>query len=498
MDFKTEDWKLIYKAKKELLENQFKESSSVEFYRDLFPKGSLQKKGELFDEYEIDCPYERKGNIIATSICKDDKKKTRNWIVTDDLEDLKYVQGVEFGLIAPVSWWGKSHKKANAHELFAFGIDIDYVNVQCLKNLLKQFRTGVQLPPSYLVSSGKGLHLYYFLDKPIPLYSNLIDMLCQLKKDLIRRLWNDTSSLKPERPDITGIFQGFRSVGCLSKLGPGYLVRAYKISGKRYSLEELAKMARSNVDVSIVDKKPEWKPKKDRISLEEALEKYPDWYERKILKKEKPQKIWHSNSKLYEWWKGKIMDEVKSGGRYYSLMALCSFGRKCGISDEQIKSDAWGFLNELEKRTDDETNHFTERDVEDALESLKNPKIALATREWISEHTKVEIKPNKRRKKPLRRDNGDALKAARVIQNIQDPEGTWRGRKSAESDFYNYLMTTNNPSCAEFCEKTGRKKSVWYKYKKNYEDENRLAYDNHISKFYDTAPDGTKIEFIAE
>ena len=44
MDFKTEDWKLIYKAKKELLENQFKESSSVEFYRDLFPKGSLQKK----------------------------------------------------------------------------------------------------------------------------------------------------------------------------------------------------------------------------------------------------------------------------------------------------------------------------------------------------------------------------------------------------------------------------------------------------------------------
>ena len=30
----------------------------------------------------------------------------------------------------------------------------------------------------------------------------------------------------------------------------------------------------------------------------------------------------------------------------------------------------------------------------------------------------------------------------------------------------NIDLGVENPTCAEFCEKTGRKKSVWYKYKK--------------------------------
>ncbi len=50
----------------------------------------------------------------------------------------------------------KSHTKENAHELFAVVVDVDYVGKQQLKNLLKQFGNGVQLRPTYLVSSGKG------------------------------------------------------------------------------------------------------------------------------------------------------------------------------------------------------------------------------------------------------------------------------------------------------------------------------------------------------
>lgn len=457
MEFKTEDWKKFYSEKKSFLENLFKETSASSFYRDLFPEGSLQKHGE--ESYE-----DGKGNIVATSICKSDKSKTRSWIVTDDLEDLKNVYGVEFGLVAPVTWFGKTHKKINAHELFAYGIDIDYVDLQRLKNLVKQFRTGVQLPPNYLVSSGKGVHLYYFLEKPIPLYHNLIEMLSQLKKDLIRRLWNDTTSLKPEKPDITGIFQGFRCVGCLSKLGEGYPVQAYKITSHRYSLEELAKMARSKADIDMVEKKPEWRPKKDRISLEEALEKYPSWYEKKILKKEKSQTIWYSNPKLYEWWKKKIMDEVKSGGRYYALIALCSFGRKCGISDEQIKADSWSFLDELEKRTDDELNHFTSSDVEDALESLRNPSIALATRQWISEHTKVEIKANKRNG----RTRAAHLARARAVQKIDYPNNEWAGRRSYREEVFNFLDVNPLATVTEFCELTDMSRRVFFKYKKEW------------------------------
>lgn len=40
--------------------------------------------------------------------------------------------------------------------MFAVVVDVDYVGKQQLKNLLKQFGNGVQLRPTYLVSSGKG------------------------------------------------------------------------------------------------------------------------------------------------------------------------------------------------------------------------------------------------------------------------------------------------------------------------------------------------------
>ena len=480
--FETKDWIEFYNQKKELLEQSFKETSAVDFYRDMFPKGSLQKKGELYDEAENF--GERKGNIIATSIHKGKDEKTRTWIVTDDLEDLKNVVGVEFGLIAPLSWFGKTHRKQNAHELFAYVIDIDYVDLQRLKNLLKQFRLDVQPKPNYIVSSGRGLHLYYFLEKPIPLYSNLIDMLSQFKKDLIRRLWNDTSSLKPDVPDITGIFQGFRSVGSLSKLGAGYPVRAYKMSDRRWTLAELKKYCpNSTADVELVDRKPDWTPKKNRISLEEALEKYPDWYERKILKHEKTVAVWHSNPKMYEWWKKKILLEVRAGGRYYSLVALCSFGRKCGISDEQIKSDCQSFLEYLETLTDDDTNHFTQSDVDDAIKSLDNPMIAKATREWISEHSKVEIKINKRNG----RTQADHIKLMNKMRDLKIELGEtskdWAGRKSVQDKVFDFLDKNPKATCKDFCEQTDLKKSVFYKYKQLWQAKKQDEYKHYRNGF---------------
>ena len=35
---------------------------------------------------------------------------------------------------------------------------------------------------------------------------------------------------------------------------------------------------------------------------------------------------WVCNEALYEWWKNKIFTEVKVGGRYFSIMALCAYG----------------------------------------------------------------------------------------------------------------------------------------------------------------------------
>lgn len=382
------EWEKAYTEKEALLlERGFFEVGPYEFYRELFPKGSLQS-----------VEHDGKGNMIASQLRPLGKGRTKQWVVDDSLKMLKKVIGDSFGLIPPISFFGKTHTKKNAHALFAVAIDIDYVGKQQLKNLLKQFSNGVQLRPTYLVSSGKGVHVYYFLKEPVQLYHNLEQPLAELKEAFIHRLWNDTSSLRPDNPDITGIYQGFRCVGSQSKLGADYPVKAYKLSDNRYTLEDI----KAAIPYCTVNLSPVYENKrkeKSKITLAEAKEKYPEWYQERVLDG-RPVKTgtWVCKKDLYEWWKRKILT-VKVGGRYFSIMALCSYGLKCGISERQIRKDAYAFLEHLESITDDENNHFTKEDIKDALKALKADNKMLSTmasRKWIEKQTKVVIPPNKR------------------------------------------------------------------------------------------------------
>lgn len=390
-NYKTvSEWKKAYRDKEKLMnERGFSEVKPKEFYRALFPAGSLQRS-----------IGDGKGNVIASQLRPKGEGKTRQWIVDDTLERLDKVVGDSFGLIPPISFFGKSHTKENAHQLFAMVIDIDYVGLLQLKNMLKQFGNGVQLCPSFLVSSGKGVHLYYLFQEPIELYHNMEKTLAELKEALIRRNWNDTSSIRPDNPDITGIYQGFRCVGSLSKLGEGFPVKAWQLTDQRYTLEEIkASIPSCKVDLSLIYEKPKQEKRKKGITLEEAKELYPAWYQLKIVEGQSLRRTWTCKPALYEWWKHKMSDEVKVGGRYFSIMALCAYGLKCGISERQIKQDAYSFLEHLESLTEDEDNHFTKSDIQDAFKALKADNRFLSTiasRAWIEKTTKVSIPPNKR------------------------------------------------------------------------------------------------------
>ena len=115
---------------------------------------------------------------------------------------------------------------------------MDYVGKQQLKNLLKQFGNGVQLRPTYLVSPARGTSLL-FLAGAGSVVSKPEEVLAELKEAFIRRLWNDTSSIRPDSPDITGIYQAFPVWGSQSKLGADFPVKAYKLSENRYTLEDI-------------------------------------------------------------------------------------------------------------------------------------------------------------------------------------------------------------------------------------------------------------------
>ena len=65
------EWRKVYRDKEELmLERGFPEVSPHEFYRDLFPEGSLQS-----------AEHDGKGNVIATQIRPSGKGRTKQWVI---------------------------------------------------------------------------------------------------------------------------------------------------------------------------------------------------------------------------------------------------------------------------------------------------------------------------------------------------------------------------------------------------------------------------------
>lgn len=454
------DWFGEYRRKESLMvERGYPEIPPREFYRDLFPSGSLQQS-----------EGDGRGNVIACQLRPAKKERTRQWIVDDSLRMLDKVIGDPFGLVPPISFYGKTHTKNNAHELFAVAIDIDYVGIQQLKNLLKQFGNGIQLCPTYIVSSGKGVHLYYFLKEPLELYRSREKVLAELKEAFIRRLWNDTSSLRPDNPDITGIYQGFRCVGSQSKLGKNYPVKAFKISGNRYTLEDIKNsIPDCKIDLSGLYEKPR---RKSKVTLEEAKELYPEWYQERVVEgKPRPSArkqggTWVCNKALYEWWKRKIMTEVREGGRYFSIMALCSYGLKCGIPETQIRKDAYSFLDHLESITEDADNHFTKEDVRDALKALKADRKRLSTiasRAWIEANTKVEIPANKRNG----RKQEQHLILARGIRQLKAQLGenvSGGGRPTAQKKVKEWRQKHPDGRKVDCIRETGLAKHTVYKW----------------------------------
>lgn len=170
------------------------EVSAFDFYRDIFPKGSFERKGQYED---------KKPNGIIIEITSDKKddgiQKVLRHTVTDELDKIDEVTKRDnFCLMSPISYIGKSRKSENARFMYAMAIDvdgiidekhIDYLMYQCENghNMLK-FVWGLP-KPTYIVSSGTGVHLYYVFEKPIPLFPNIVKELEKLKKRLTWQAW---------------------------------------------------------------------------------------------------------------------------------------------------------------------------------------------------------------------------------------------------------------------------------------------------------------------
>lgn len=424
------------------LETYYDEVEPKEFYRGVFPEGSFQKKGEYRTEGSSRWGY----NGIIVSVTGEKKRngepKVNRYTVTDDLDMIDYVCGTsDFCLMSPISYVGKERSANNARFLYAFAVDLDKVKVRGdepigLQSLIErhiQLQNRIPMP-TYIVSSGTGLHLYYVLKDAVAMFKDTSKQLQGLKRDLTSLIWHDTIVDIKDVKEIQqeGIYQGFRVPGTITKTGSR--ARAFKV-GDKISIEELEeytklfKKDRERIEINRY-------VKKKALTLQQAKELYPDWYEKKVVNKE-PQKAWHVSRNVYEWWKVQIRKGATVGHRYYCLMMLAMYARKCSmydpkhnpnpVTEEELEKDAFSYLDQFEGLTKDDNNHFTNDDILKALEAF-NDKWITYPRNSVDFKSGIRIDANRRNK----RNQKEHLTRIRALQTIDYPSGEWRegnGRK---------------------------------------------------------------------
>lgn len=375
------------------LSDVFKEVEPKYFYRQVF-QHHLDVSGAF-----------TKGKYagIACEITKEKKgKKTvvKRYTITDDLDTIdELLKSENFIIISPIGYIGKSRKTENATRMYAFAIEIDDLRVSDdgrpigLNDLLHHFDIDLLPTPNYIVCSGNGVHLYYVFEQPLILFDNVKKSLDAFKKALTPFFWNQyvTNDYKIEKIQFESPFQGFRMAGGVTKAGER--TRIFEISTHPIAIEELnryaVKFGKKECQIDIAYE--------SELTLAEAKEKYPKWYERRIVNKQK-KGTWECKRDLYEWWKRRITEGASVGHRYYCLLMLSIYAIKCGrnVTEEELIQDAYSFLDQFDEMSDNDINRFTDEDVMDALQGYYDKDLVTYPINSIVYRSGIAIEKNKR------------------------------------------------------------------------------------------------------
>lgn len=351
-----------------------------DFYRFIFQEGSLERLGHYED---------RKPNGIILSIAEnpDGKNTGRKIILTDGLEQLEDALKLPYVICSPISYYGKSRKASNALYMHAMTLDIDYVGLREITNLIYWAENDIIPKPTFIVNSGHGVHLYYVFEKPIPMFKENQLELRKLKTQLVKQIWTDYTSCNVKAIEVLGVVQGFRMVGSRTKLSD-YALTAHQI-GNRVTLDYLNGFVMPEHQAAIKEK--------HGLTLAEARDKYPDWYQRVVVEGQRPGR-WHVKRDLYDWYKRKIEVEATYGHRYFCIMCLAVYAAKCDISREELEADALRLQKIFNDIKPDQP--FTVKETLKALEAYNEDHVTFP-RDYISRVTAIPMPASKRNGRTL-------------------------------------------------------------------------------------------------
>lgn len=384
------------------------EVDAVQVYSDVFRlgEGYIQKSGRMND---------RKSNPLVY-MKNDNRQKGEYRVLLEDtfFNILQEAAEADFAITNGLTYWGRKNLQAAADRMFAMIFDLDGVTDETLTNFFSGAYRGMVYPlPNYVVLSGHGVHLYYLFEEPLQLYPNVKTFLKELKYALTLRMWNRYTSTE-RRPQLQGINQGFRPVGCHTKI-PGVRVRAFMIHSHPYTMLQLYRYVSGVMDMSIDDPAIY---RESKMTLAEAEKKYPEWYQKRIVEGDTSKGHWICKRDLYDWWKRQIAEGAMFGHRYFCTMMLAIYGMKCGLPYEEVEADALAFIPFMNSLA---AEPFTEADVQSALECF-DERYFTFPRHDIARLSGIQIPKNKRNGQR----QADHLEEARAIRDI-------RSRRRGES-----------------------------------------------------------------
>lgn len=426
-----EELAAAFKAKNRFLADRFRQLTPREFIRGIFPEGTF----EQFDDREGDDPDKRKANGIL-SVLEDKTSRGRkyNRILFDDLAALDEVAGKEFVIMSPVTYSGRRRIEKNAYKIFGITIDLDEVDIDCIKDLIHQAENKFIPYPTYIINSGTGLHVYYIFETPVAAFPKYFSSFSRMKAALSNIVWNQyTSNLKKKQ--VQGIFQGYRVPGTQTKIREDCIVTAFEV-GKKVTVNYLNSFVDDDdkadfdddhyLDLDQIKKIIRGEVYEDKAKVE----KLKAWYERRIEKKipagqyelNETQKT--RRRAWYESWKKKIRTGAFDGNRYFCVCVLFTYAIKAEIPKEEVMQDALDLVYMLDMRTERKGNSFTEEDVL-AASKYYDPKFIKMSRARILQMTKIDIGKTKRNGQ-TQKNHLEVARAIRDIRMKQQGRADWR------------------------------------------------------------------------
>ena len=430
-----------------VLDYDGKKSSPDELYTALFHLGEhyIQRTGE----YRAEGSKDFKGNPMI--YVNDDEKykgSMKRYILLEDtlLQQLEEARKQPSNLINAISYYGRKKDKEHADRCFGLIFDIDKINEKTLNTFLYGCFNSVYPCPNYLVfsKSGAGMHLYYIFDEPVRLYPKIKVQLKSLKYDLIRRLWNQHTSLE-ENIQYQSYDQSFMVAGTKETM------KIYRLNDKLWNVSELSEWVESKFDSSEL-----WE--ENAHTLEEAKKLYPQWYEKVIVNGDKTKGHWVCKRDVYDWWLDKMTKGATFGHRYWCVMMLVIYAVKCGVPYEEVREKAYELIPFMNAINPEEP--FTESDVKSALECY-DVQFATFPIDDISRLSNIEIQKNKRNG----RNQEQHMQIMRAIQQITNPD--WRegnGRPSAQQTVVKWRQLHPEGRPKDCIADTGLNKNTVYKW----------------------------------